>query len=670
MTMDMSRFWDVREHGFFRVAVIVPRVHVGNPRANADAHLLELEKVRAEGAQYALCPELGLTGYSNGDLFHSEALISEAFNALEYLVVMTSTWNMIVTAGMPIRIGDKLLNAAVTFGHGRIFVVTPKSYLPNYREFYERRHFAGAHEIKDKFIIFHGEQIPCGTDIILALREYPDVRIHVDICEDLWVPIPPGTLAALHGATILANLSASNITVGKAGYREQLVVGSSGRNNAVQMYAAAGYGEYTTDLAWDGQGLIAERGMLLAKTERFALSGTHIVADVDSRMLVMERTRQNSFRENQADHPADFRIIEVHNGYLGGSAQAAAFEKLERIVISQPFVPNDPDDLSERCYEVMEIQATSLMRRLESMPEGRRKVAVGVSGGQDSTHALLVACHAMDLMGAPRTNITGVTMPGFGTTGRTYENACSLIRATGVVFKEVQIRDLSETMFKSIGYEPDLANPGLAYENIQAWMRVQTLLAITAKDGGMVLGIGDLSELALGWCTYLGDHASHYNPNGVPKTLISHLIRWSADVTFKNESALQAVLRDILDTPISPELLLPDASGRIKQKTEDKNGPYELHDFFLYYFVRFGLTPYRIARLALHAFAGAYTLSEIKKWLKIFVQRFFRNQFKRSCLPDGPKVGLTCLSPRGDWRMPSDAEADVWLKDVERIPDN
>lgn len=676
--MTKETFLDMRTHGFMRVAVAVPQVCPADPVRNARSHLQMLADLREKGAQYVLFPELGLSGYTPGDLFLNDVTQESSLEALRFVVNAVSGWDVKVlfTVGLPLVIGDNVFNVAVTLYGGIILGVTPKTYLPNYREFYEGRHFASARETDIASVDLLGQpDIPFGANILIRHRQNPAFVLHTEICEDIWVPIPPSSKAALAGATVLANLSASNITVGKADYREQLVVNSSGKNLAVQMYSAAGFGESTTDLAWDGDGYIADRGESLARTKRFSLKGTSIVSDVNLKVLILDRMRQNSFRQNAKDNSGTC-WQECHlDGPLGlGVAKEGnptppnpVYFRFERRINPHPFVPSDPPKRDERCYEVFHIQATSLAKRLLSLPEHLRKVCLGVSGGQDSTHALNVAVHAMDLLGLPRTNVIALTMPGFGTTPRTYQNALALMKALKVDSREISIKSLAGEMLKSVGHHPETRD--LTYENVQAWSRKFTELA-SVCGAGIVLGTGDLSELALGWCTMFGDHASHYGINaGVPKTLISFLIKWTAEVIFKDEPETQKVLLDILATPISPELL-PGQEGEITQKTEDFIGPYELHDFFLYHFVRFGSKPSVIVRMALEAFGGKYAIQEIKKWFKVFLTRFFATQVKRSCLPDGPKVGLACLSPRGDWRMPSDLKPDAWLNELEKnVPD-
>ncbi len=659
-------FLDVRTHGFTRVAVCVPETRVADPAFNAAAHLRMLAAAHAAGAQYALCPELGLTAYSCGDLFFQEPLLGAALDALDRVVRATADWNLLVTVGMPLVAEGLLFNTAVTFYGGRVLAVAPKTYPPNYREFYELRWFRPASEARATVVSLLGSAVPFGTDVLVRPTHLPDFVLHCDICEDLWVPIPPSTVAALAGATVLANLSASNITVGKSEYREALVRGSSAKNLAVQMYSAAGFGESTSDLAWDGQGIIAERGEILVESERFRPRGTMALADVDVRALVADRMRQTSFGDNAADHGVPFRVIHVDE--LGPPRDPAPYRRLERRVAPHPFVPEDPARLDERCAEVFAIMATSLARRLIALPEDGRRMVLGVSGGQDSTLALLVAAHALDLLELPRTYLVGVTMPGFGTSARTRENATALIRAIGATFRSVDIRAIAGGVFTAIGHDPERHD--VTYENVQAWTRKFLLFSIASETRGIDLGTGDLSELALGWSTYGGDHMSHYGVNaGVPKTLVSALIRWAARHVFAGEPATAATLADVLATPISPELLPLDSAGASTQDTETLLGPYELHDFFLYWFLRFGFGPRRIARLAVAAFDDRYELAIIRERLLGFLRRFFASQFKRDCVPDSPKVGSGgSLSPRGDWRMPSDASVAAWIAEAETIP--
>jgi len=669
MTTENNRleFLDSRRHGFARVALVVPTVRVADPAANAAAHLELLGAVYRDGAEYALCPELGLTAYTCGDLFFDDTLRRASDEALRAILADTAHMNMAVSVGLPLAVDGLLYNCAATLYRGRVLAIASKSYLPNYREFYERRWFAPARSLRAAEVDVAGDRVPIGSNLILRARHRPGFAIHVEVCEDLWVPIAPSAVAALHGATVLANLSASNVTVAKSEYRRALVVGASARNLAVQMYSAAGYGESTDDLAWDGEGLVAERGVLLAAAERFAMRGTSIVVDVDLRSIEQDRMRQSSFADNAADWSRSFRFVDY--GEPREARDRNLYCEIRRTIDPYPFVPSDPARRDERCQEVFAIQATSLARRLDALPETGRRVVVGVSGGQDSTHALLVAARAMDLLALPRERILAATMPGLGTTERTRLNARALAEALGAQLYELPVSQVSEDIFRMIDHPTEVED--VTFENVQAWARKYLLFAMASRHRAIDLGTGDLSELALGWCTYGGDHMSHYGINaGVPKTLISYLIGWAADRLFADDEPLRAVLHDILATPISPELKRPDASGSISQRSEDIVGPYELHDFFLYDFLRFGADPRRTARACLHAFAGRYDIATIRRWLIVFLERFFASQFKRDCLPDGPKVGSGgSLSPRGDWRMPSDASAAAWLAAARSIPE-
>jgi NAD+ synthase (glutamine-hydrolysing) len=555
----------------------------------------------------------------------------------------------------------------VTLAGGRALAVAPKAYPPNYREFYELRWFHPARHARVETVRLLGDEVPFGTDVLIALPEHPGFVLHTEICEDLWVPVPPSALAALAGATVLANLSASNVTMGKFEYRRDLVRMSAAKNVAVQLYSAAGFGESTADLAWDGHGLVADRGELLAETERFAVAGSHAAADVDLAALASDRARQTSFAANAADcAPA---VRQVTAALPAETRPAALWTTLARTLSPTPFVPTDPAERDRRCRELFTILATALARRLLALPEGQRRMVLGVSGGRDSTHALLVAVHAASLLELPRSSVIGLTMPGFGTSDPTYRAACRLVRALGATLREIDIRPLAGGTFAAIGHDPQVEN--LTFENVQAWTRKLLLFATAGQEGAIDLGTGDLSELALGFATYGGDHLSHYGVNaGVPKTLVTELIRWAGERIFSKEPDVTAALREVLALPISPELLRPGADGTIAQRSEDVVGPYELHDFFLYHFLRFGLGPERLARMAVAAFGPRYPLAEVKRWLVVFLERFFASQFKRDCVPDSPKVGSGgSLSPRGDWRMPADASVAAWLAAARRIPD-
>ena len=662
-----SSFLDVRRHGFARVAVCVPEVRVADPAFNVEAHLAALGRVHAAGVQYAVCPELGLSSYSCGDLFFQEPLLRGVRNALDRLARETAAWDLLISVGAPLTIDGCLFNCAVTLYGGQPIAVAPKAHLPGYREFYEPRWFQPASAARSDTIELLGQDVPFGTDVLVSLPHVDGFMLHTEVCEDLWTPVPPSALAALAGATVLANLSASNVTVGKWEYRRDLVRMSAAKNLAVQLYSAAGFGESTADLAWDGHGLVADRGELVAETERFALAGTSAVADVDLAALLSDRMRQTSFGQNAAQHVRAFRTV-APAGPIRDARTAALWHTLHRRIDPLPFVPSDPAQRDHRCHEIFLIKATALAQRLRSLPDDARRLVVGVSGGRDSTQALLVAVHAMDLIGLPRRDVIAVTMPGFGTSTRTYDAACALARALGVTLREIGIREPSQAMFTAIGH--DDAVEDVTFENVQAWTRKMVLFSVASQVRGIDLGTGDLSELALGFATYGGDHMSHYGANaGVPKTLISELIRWAAEVVFRDEPAVAAALREVLDTPISPELLRPGPAGEIRQRSEELVGPYELHDFFLYQLLRFGFGPRRIARTALAAFEGRYDVAEIRTWLLVFLRRFFANQFKRDCVPDAPKVGSGgSLSPRGDWRMPSDASPAAWLAEAEAVP--
>jgi len=689
----MHQFLNVLKHGFTRVALVIPPVRLADPMANAKEHETLLAQAYRLGVCYAVCPELGLSGYSCGDLFHAQTLIERSLDALGWLTAWSMQWkDMLFSVGIPLVVGDALYNCAVTIQNGKILAVVPKAHPPEYREFYEGRHFARAAEALVKTIDLPGNPaVPFGTDILVQAKDTPAFVLHTEVCEDMWVPVPPSAIAALGGATVLANLSASDITIGKAEYREVLVAVSSGKNNAIQLYCAAGTGESTSDLAWDGDGYIAERGTILARTERFKEGGQLVVQDVDLESLVQDRMRQSSWRQNAVDIVARTGVPrKVHCQHR--TEGTAKFDAFRREIDPLPFVPSDAAKRDMRCRETYMIQSTALERRLAG--NRNAKVVLGLSGGQDSTLTLLVTLHAFDRLCIPRANIVAVTMPGFGTDGRTYTNACKLARCAGVTLKEMPIRDLTTQTLVAAGaldspegidalvdrIKRDIENSNngpddrrlrTAFENAQAWTRKHVLFNISAVGGGMVLGTGDLSELLVGWCTMFGDHASHYNVNaGVPKTLVSFLIGWAAEVIFKDEAELRETLLDILDTEITPGLLPLDDQGNIVQRSQDSTGPYELVDFFGYYTVRWGYRPSRIARMALHAFEDKYDIGTIKMWLRLFLERFFASQYKRNCVPDGPKVGLMSLSPRGDWRMPSDATVAAWLAELDAmIPD-
>ena len=682
--MDTNEFQRPATHGFTRVAVAVPLLKVADPAFNA-ARTVELyERAASQGASLVVFPELGLAGYTCDDLFHQQALLRACEDALATVMQATAAHSTLAVVGLPLRVDDALYNCAAVVHRGRLLGVVPKSYLPNYGEFYEARQFQPASHAFAGSVSVAGVVAPFGTRLLFQAADVPSLVLHVEICEDLWVPVPPSSLAALAGATVLVNLSASNITIGKAAYRRALVTGQSGKCIAAYLYSSAGDGESSTDMAWDGQSLISENGDLLQESPRFVADAHLISADVDLGRLSHERMRQTSFGQAAARFRQDVGVFVRIPFELEG---LDASGPLQRAVARFPYVPADPRERDERCREVYDIQVQALAQRLQA--SGIRKLVIGISGGLDSTQALLVAAQAMDRIGAPRSAILGVTMPGYATSRRTLDQALRLMAAIGCSARQVDIRPSCDRMLADIGHPAARGEKvhDVTFENVQAGERTSHLFRIANLEGAMVLGTGDLSELALGWCTYgVGDHMSHYNANAsVPKTLIRHLVRWVA-TSKRLGDAGSAVLRDVLDTVVSPELVPgADADLAPSQSTEDRLGPYELHDFFLFHVVRYGYTPCKVAFLAWTAWhdreAGAwpegpdveraqYTLADIKGHLRTFVQRFFANQFKRSCVPNSPKVGSGgSLSPRGDWRAPSDAQASAWLDDVERVPD-
>lgn len=678
-------FHSIYSHGFVRAAVCIPEVRVADPARNV-ARIIELARAASgRGAAVALFPELSISAYSNEDLFHQEALLDASLEALERLLAASRDWNPVVLAGAPLRFGGRLFNCAVAAYRGEPLAVVPKSYLPNYREYYEKRHFASGAHAAAREVRLLGREVPFGNDIVLVARSLPGFSLHVEVCEDLWAAVPPSAFAALAGATVLANLSASNVTIGKADYRRLLCASQSGRCIAAYLYAAAGSGESTTDLAWDGHAMVYENAELLAESERFSPREEMVVADLDVEKLAAERMRVTTFLDSVRDHlEAVRRVRKVEFDFRVPQGEIALERRVERF----PYVPSDPAARDERCREAYSIQVQGLATRLRATRSER--AVVGVSGGLDSTHALIVTAKTMDRLGLPRTNVIACTMPGFATSERTRRNALALMRELGVAAEEIDIRPSCLQMLRDLGHPFARGEPvyDVTFENVQAGERTSHLFRIANQRGALVVGTGDLSELALGWCTYgVGDHMSHYNVNAsVPKTLVQYLIRWVI-ATRQFPEATSAVLRSIVETEISPELVpaAPGSAGdQPAQATEATVGPYELQDFHLYYVSRFGFRPSKVAFLALKAWgdraAGrwpeeippekrrAYALAEIKRWLEVFLLRFFeQSQFKRSCLPNGPKVGSGgSLSPRGDWRAPSDATAEAWLEELRR----
>ncbi|WP_454763076.1 NAD(+) synthase [Cupriavidus campinensis] len=686
-------FFNLYSHGFARVAVGVPECRVADPAYNADQTLALARQAAQGGAALVAFPELGLSAYTCDDLFHQRALLRECELALQHIVEASATIPAAMVVGMPLVVEHQLFNCAVVVANGAIQGVVPKSYLPNYWEFYEARQFSAADcAPTEGRISLLGAAVPFGAGLLFEIENIPFFRFHVEICEDVWVPVPPSSFAALAGATVLVNLSASNIVIGKSGYRHQLVSQQSARCLAAYLYTSAGKGESSTDLAWDGQALIYENGELLSESERFADNSHLLMADVDLERLSRERMHQTTFGHSVRRHREEVEKFEVvaFRVDVPATRDLPLARKVERF----PYVPADPRRRDERCMEVYNIQVQALVQRLSSSKIS--KVVIGVSGGLDSTHALLVCAKAMDRLGLPRANILAYTMPGFATSDRTLDQARQLMAWVGCTAREIDIRPSCMAMLKDLDHPYARGEPvyDVTFENVQAGERTNHLFRLANHHHAIVIGTGDLSELALGWCTYgVGDHMSHYNVNAsVPKTLISHLVRWVAE-TGQVADGGQDVLLAVLDTDISPELVPAGAPGDGQgpdkapgQKTEQVIGPYELQDFNLYYTLRFGFAPSKVAFLALaawgdvargawpngpHVARNAYQLAEIKRVLGIFVDRFFRtSQFKRSCVPNAPKVGSGgSLSPRGDWRAPSDGESAVWMRDLARIPD-
>lgn len=662
--MAKSNNMAVTDYGLVRVAAVVPQVNVADVEGNV-AHLIEsVDQAVGMGASIVATPELCVTGYTCGDLFGNDLLLDAAEQALVDLNEHYRNTSVMIVLGAPLRCNGHLFNCAVILNHGEMWVV-PKTYIPNYKEFYEKRWFTSSNITaiagRDSIVV-GGEEVPFGTHQIF---EAGRARVAVEVCEDLWVPAPPSSIAAINGANVIVNLSASNELIGKHTYLMDLIKHQSARCIAAYVYASCGFGESTTDLVFGGNAVIAENGKVLAQGERFTTRGQLSVADIDIAALDNERRINGSFADSMVQFGTPFEHIALEvNGPLDYESQ-----ELKRPVRRLPFVPAEDDRLNARCEEIVSIQTEGLMRRLDFT--GIPTMVVGVSGGLDSTLALLVGVRAFDRMGRDRKDIHAITMPGFGTTDRTYTNACAMVKALGVTLHEISIAAAVTQHFKDIGH--DAANHDVTYENSQARERTQILMDFSNKVNGLVLGTGDLSELALGWATYNGDHMSMYNVNvSIPKTLVRHLVRWfAASLDDGSEAGKQIhdTLVDVLDTPISPELTPAAQDGTILQVTEDIVGPYELHDFFLYHMLRYGYAPDKLYLLARKAFNGVYDNATIRKWLRTFVKRFFSQQFKRSCLPDGPKVGNVSLSPRGDWRMPSDASARLWLAQCDSLPE-
>ena len=632
--------------GFVKVAAAVPRVHVADCKFNAGQIEKEIIIADGKGVQIIVFPELCITGYTCGDLFAQQLLLEEAEMALMQVLNTTRQLDIISILGMPVVCEGALLNAAIVLQKGRVLGVVPKTYLPNYKEFYEMRWFVSASAVSARTVRLCGQVVPLGANLLF---DTSDTTFGIELCEDVWAPVPPSSALALQGAEIIFNLSADDESIGKHAYLRSLLSQQSARCLAGYVFSSCGFGESTTDVVFAGNALIYENGTLLASGERFSLEEQLVVSEIDVEFLRSERRVNTTFAACRRQVASDSAVRVPAD--LGGGRELS----LTRAYAPHPFVPEGPL-LNERCEEIFSIQVGGLAQRLTHTQA--RSAVVGISGGLDSTLALLVCVKAFDKLGWPRKGIIGVTMPGFGTTDRTYTNALHLMTSLGVTVREVSIRKACLQHFEDIGHDPAVHD--VVYENSQARERTQILMDIANQTGGLVIGTGDLSELALGWATYNGDHMSMYGVNAsVPKTLVKHLVKWVAENDVDDSS--RRTLLDIVDTPISPELIPADADGRISQITEDLVGPYELHDFFLYHFLRGGFRPSKIAFLAVRTFKDVYDEETIRKWLHTFLRRFFNQQFKRSCLPDGPKVGSVSLSPRGDWRMPSDASSEAWL---------
>ena len=666
-----------QDYGLFRVATAIPTVKVADVEYNLKQHIQLLREAHSEGVQLLVFPELSLTGYTCADLFHHRPLLDATVQAIMHLAEAARGIDMAVIVGAPLTYCNRLYNCAVLLGDGQVIGIVPKIFLPNYNEFYESRWFAPGTEIKPGSRISLGElggtsynNINFGPNYLF---DFEGVTVGIEICEDLWVPMPPSSRMALAGANVIVNLSCSDEVLGKHAYLRRMVEAQSGRLVCAYVYASAGFGESSTDLVFAGKGMIAENGSIIAESERFKLEPSLKIADVDIEKLMVLRRTQTTFTQmiQQPDETTFYsefrRIMEpTQNGYatIGLTKLTTPdFEKkLYRTIAPTPFVPAEGDDMEARCSEIFNIQVQGLVTRLSHI--NCRTAVIGISGGLDSTLALLVTVRAFDKLGWDRKRISGSTMPGFGTSGRTYNNSIGLMESLGITSQEISIKDSVNQHFKDLDVDSSVHD--VTYENCQARERTQILMDMSNKTGGIVIGTGDLSELALGWCTYNGDHMSMYAVNvSIPKTLVKYLVKWVALSSVDQRS--KEILLDIFDTPISPELIPTDEQGNIAQKTEDLVGPYELHDFFLYHSFRFGASPSKIFFLARKAFDGVYDNATILKWLRTFFRRFFQQQFKRSCLPDGPKVGTVSISPRGDWRMPSDACASLWLKECDEI---
>ena len=641
----------MKEYGFIRVGAIVNKLALANPMKNAEEIVKEIKQAVKRGVSIVATPELSLTGYTCGDLFLQDQLLIDSEKALRKVFDETKELDIISILGMPIRHDNQLFNCAVVIEKGQILGVVPKTYIPNYQEFYEARWFSSSRDLKTGKMKLLDQVVPISTNLLFQDKKLKNITFGIDICEDLWTVCPPSNHHTLHGATIIFNLSSSNELIGKHEYRKGLVAMQSSKTISAYVYVSSGVMESSSDLLFGGASMIYENGSMLAENRRFEIESNIITADIDVLKLANDRIKNRSYMHMVDDIEYNIIKVDVFDTIL----------ELQRDYKEYPFVPSDQFERNRRCEEIIEIQSSALARRLIQL--GNPKCVIGMSGGLDSTLAYLVIVGAFEKLKRDMKDIIGVTMPGFGTTDRTYQNAIDLVKEYGATLKEISIKDASILHMKDIGL-PE-TDRSITYENIQARERTQILMDVANMEGGLVIGTGDLSELALGWCTYNGDHMSMYAVNtSIPKTLVRYLVSYMADITTGKKKEL---LNDILKTPISPELLPPDEAGNILQKTESSIGPYVLHDFFLYHFLRYGATPKKIYILAKHTFKNSFTKDEIKKWLKVFIKRFFTQQFKRNCIPDGVKVGSISLSPRGDLRMPSDANYDAWLEEIEDL---
>jgi NAD+ synthase (glutamine-hydrolysing) len=641
----------MKELNYIKICASSPRLKVADCTFNTDEIISEIKKSIDEKVEVVVFPELSITGYTCGDLFFQDILLKYCETSVERIVEYSVDKDILIVVGAPVSAGGMTFNCAVVINRGRVLGIVPKTFIPNYNEFYEKRWFVSGIDSINEMVDYCGITVPFGNDLLFESEAKKDFVIGLEICEDLWAPIPPSSNLALGGATVLLNLSASNDLVGKSEYRKSLVINQSARCLAGYVYVSAGYGESSTDLVFGGHSLIAENGRLLEESEKYEMESNRIVSEIDLDILNHDRRKSSSFCDTKKQK---FRKVKF--------CTESKYCKISRKHNPHPFVPNREEERNKRCEEIFSIQISGLAKRIEHI--GSSSMVIGISGGLDSTLALLVCVMTCDKLGRDRSMIKAVTMPGFGTTDRTYNNAVGLINSLGATLMEIPIAEACIKHFDDIGHDIDVHD--ITYENTQARERTQILMDLSNKHKGIVVGTGDLSELAMGWATYNGDHMSMYGVNAsIPKTLVKYVVKWVAEHEVEGETS--EILIDVLDTPVSPELLPPDDKGEISQKTEDLIGPYELHDFFLYNTVRYGFGPKKIMKITELAFHGKYSKEEIYKWLRQFYWRFVTQQFKRSCIPDGPKVGSICLSPRGDWRMPSDTSFGMWMSELDKL---